>query len=420
MSSMKGYETPPSSDVEPDHALPPSPPASPKPRSDVDRLLGAIRLLKYGSLSSRYLRRTYKLSLEEFGRFNQRLSEDERLWGYYEDKVRYDYDPRENGGEYVLRMPPSALHDRFVVLVAGRIQEEVKSLARKLAETENHAAELLRQVGQGGSPTLRLQAPKLENSSQSSTEGGEASAVVHKSPDATFFCEASALHPLVLEVSYSQHVKDLSRLAETYIVDSRHRIRCVLGLDITYAKKGSKKQDKTASVSVWRPHVEVDQGERVGVYKCDMNASPFRNAEGESCAGELKLTLADFLPRDALDDMDVAEQSIKVPFEDICQYLLDAEERARKVAAPLEPSSAAPMRFRKRKRSPAERLSEERELAYVAEEEAELQKEGRLDSEWKGAGRSRAEQPAAAGAQVEVEVRRSKRNKSGRSASQGS
>lgn len=419
MSSMKGYETPPSSDVEPDHALPPSPPASPKPRSNVDRLLGAIRLLKYGSLSSRYLQKTYKLSLEEFGRFNQRLSEDEGLWGYYEDKVRYDYDPRENGGEYVLRMPPSALHDRLVVLVAGRIEEEVKNLAQKLAETENRAAELLSQVGQGGSPTLSLEAPKLENSSQSSAEGGEAS-VVHKSPDATFFCEASALPPLVLEVSYSQHVKDLSRLAETYIVDSRHRIRCVLGLDITYAKKGRKTQDKTASVSVWRPHVEFDQGENVGVYKCDMDASPFRNAEGEPCAGELKLTLGDFLPRDLLDDMDVAEQSIKVPFEDIYQYLLDAEERARKVAAPLKPSSAAPVRFRKRKRSPAERLSEERELAYVAEEEAELQREGRLDNEWKGAGRSRAEQPAAPGAQVEVEVRRSKRNKSGRSAGQGS
>jgi hypothetical protein len=43
----------------------------------------------------------------------------------------------------------------------------------------------------------------------------------------------------------------LSRLAEDYLLDSDASVQVVVGLDIEYGKKGSRK----ATLSVWRTHV---------------------------------------------------------------------------------------------------------------------------------------------------------------------
>jgi deoxyinosine 3'endonuclease (endonuclease V) len=73
-------------------------------------------------------------------------------------------------------------------------------------------------------------------------------------------------------LSYSQKKKDLSRLANEYILGSDADIRIVIGIDVKY--KGSKK----ASVSMWRPRIRVNNvGEKelfVGQTVTDQVCSP--------------------------------------------------------------------------------------------------------------------------------------------------
>lgn len=83
----------------------------------------------------------------------------------------------------------------------------------------------------------------------------------HK-PDASFW-HADAEYPgVIIEISYSQKSKGMSRLAEGYLLDLDASVRVVVGLDIEYGKKGSRK----VTLSVWRTHVvHTDNGDELRV-----------------------------------------------------------------------------------------------------------------------------------------------------------
>lgn len=83
------------------------------------------------------------------------------------------------------------------------------------------------------------------------------------SPDSSFQCIYAKFPALVIETSYSQKRKDLSRLADDYILGSHGNIKLVLGLDIEY------RNSKTATVSVWEYEegIEEDGVPHVGVKK---------------------------------------------------------------------------------------------------------------------------------------------------------
>ena len=53
---------------------------------------------------------------------------------------------------------------------------------------------------------------------------------------------------MIIEVAYSQKRKRVARLAEDYLLDSDASVQVVVGLDIEYGRKGSRK----ATLSVWR------------------------------------------------------------------------------------------------------------------------------------------------------------------------
>lgn len=118
--------------------------------------------------------------------------------------------------------------------------------------------ELLRQLGtiaQGSSPSAVF-AGNIENSASAEISFEDTEYGSHQ-PDASFQHFEAQYPGVILELSYSQKKKDLSRLAHEYILGSDADIRVVIGIDVEY--KGSKK----ASVSIWRPHIEVnDAGER--------------------------------------------------------------------------------------------------------------------------------------------------------------
>lgn len=408
--------TPPSSDVEPETPLPPSPPQSPErgpPRltRNAAVLLRDIRYLKAGKPVSNFGSGRYRISEADFGIFEARLEEDEALGGWYHDKVHYDYDAARE--EYVLRMP-SAVHEAFARHVTAAILSAIGALATEREEADDEGtAKALRGIYDGGSTTLEMVTPKLDNSSQESAEGAK----VHRSPDGSFWpAEVESQWPsLVVEVSYSQHCKDLPRLADSYLIDTQHGIRCVVGFDITYArKKDTRGRSKTATVSLWRPGTEKDgDGEDVGVCDCHVDGEAFRDEEGKPCDGELLLSLPDLLHPELVASLPSksTDHHITISFADLHRFLAQAE--ALEAASRKTQARAAPTRFRKRKRTPPEELSDGREAKYSKQEEGALRKDQNLDGEWAGSKTAVATEPQLA-------VRRSKRNKSGRAVGDGS
>ena len=92
-----------------------------------------------------------------------------------------------------------------------------------------------------------------------------------RSPDATLFHPAQPKLPtVVIEVAYSQHQKDMPRLAESYIIDSSHAIQAVVGFKIPYLQpvgqaKSKSNADKTAWLSIWRPGIDRSGEDDIGI-----------------------------------------------------------------------------------------------------------------------------------------------------------
>lgn len=112
---------------------------------------------------------------------------------------------------------------------------------------------------------------------------------------------------MVAEFAYAQQEKSLKRLTHSDIVDSRHRIRCVIGFDLPRRPRRRRGRDnetnlavkeeepRAATVSVWRCAVKSNErGKEVGTSTCDLDTVPFRSASGDAGDGALELDIADF------------------------------------------------------------------------------------------------------------------------------
>ena len=60
-------------------------------------------------------------------------------------------------------------------------------------------------------------------------------------PDASFWHKDVRYPRVIIKVAYSQKRKRLGRLAEDYLLDSNASVQVIIGLDIKYGKKGSRK-----------------------------------------------------------------------------------------------------------------------------------------------------------------------------------
>lgn len=164
-------------DPTPHQELPPSPPASPKPLvpQSVARLLDVLRRREQSTYHHEgEPLRHFRLSPVEYSRFLDALHADQDLWGWYQDKVRYDYNPARS--LYILRMP-STTHEYFT----QRVVEAILYRIRELAKEEPEIADILLKIKPGGSPTISLQLSP--SSSQESADA--AKNTLDRSPDAT-------------------------------------------------------------------------------------------------------------------------------------------------------------------------------------------------------------------------------------------
>lgn len=133
---------------------------------------------------------------------------------------------------------PKLIHEKLIRFIARDIANQLESIA----QGQGTSARFARNIDDIGSTTIEFEEPIY----------GE-----HQ-PDIAFK-HVDELYPgVVLEISYSQKRKNLSRLADDYILGSDQDIRLVIGVDIEY--KGTKQ----ATVSIWRPQITQNE---VGEYE---------------------------------------------------------------------------------------------------------------------------------------------------------
>lgn len=399
--------TPPDDDVLPvartptARTLPHTPPFSPsqqqrqrRPQKIPDPVLKHLKRVvdqySRGKISGSDQRSRFKLSSTQLEDFERDLQDEEpSLWSFWEHKLRYDYEGSNSVGSLVLRMP-SSVHEDFIRSLESTIEKELATLADKLSISDEKTASEVRQIRKSGSTTLKYTELELEGGDR---EAVKKPAIVRHSPDSSFKhpIAGSQAPGLVIEVSYSQQSKKLARLADSYIINSRHKIRCVVAIDIKYVSPEQKghHDDRTATVSVWRASSEKDDGKLVCTCKQDENAVPFRDRDGRPREGVLQLALADFLhptirkavlPTSTQDGKD----NISIPFGILNELLNKAESDQE---FPQDSEDDIPKVFLKRKRTPSEELSDSREEYYTQLESAHKEKEKINDAEWKSSSR---------------------------------
>lgn len=395
--------------------LPPSPPSSlknasattrintpPPSPTAVDRVLAYLRQLRAGDPSLFTRPRSFRLDPDEYTELQRRIAQEGDFGGWFTDKVRFDY----SHGRWSLRMP-SAVHERVIACVEDAIAQAVDDLANRLdrraRKEDATAARELRGLYKGRSATVNLyEQPDVK--SEADTDAEDEAISTTRCPDATFFHRGSeqANYPtLVLEVSYSQQRKHLPRLADNYIIGSRHAIRCVLGLDLSYtrARSSFSGSDRSASLSIWRADVEKDEedGEPIGICACHLDADPVRSTSGDACDGKLQLTLADLLPPVIVDTLPthILEEHLTIPYALISDFIADAELTASSSGTTATPSSGTSTprkiaKFRKRKRTPSEdELDYDREVMYAEIERRDRERTERGDDDWRAKSRRR-------------------------------
>ncbi|CAG8974029.1 hypothetical protein HYALB_00008578 [Hymenoscyphus albidus] len=69
----------------------------------------------------------YKLNSGEYEDLQRRLKDDVELWGYVDNRVRYDYDPISS--TLIIRMT-TTLHDTFAAELVTKIKEEFENLKK--------------------------------------------------------------------------------------------------------------------------------------------------------------------------------------------------------------------------------------------------------------------------------------------------
>jgi hypothetical protein len=131
---------------------------------------------------------------------------------------------------------PTGVHEIFIAGVEDAIYTQVKLIR----DGSDGAALFAQKVRPARSTEIYFPVDDAPPNTKSKHE-----------PDASFWHDDAQYPGVIIEVAYSQKGKRLGRLAEEYLLDSDASVQVVVGLDIEYGRKGSRK----ATLSVWRTHV---------------------------------------------------------------------------------------------------------------------------------------------------------------------
>ncbi|KAK4981164.1 hypothetical protein LTR66_001493 [Elasticomyces elasticus] len=338
--------TPPSSFVDP--PLTP-PPTEEKAFIQAARVLQLFQARKAGRPVGRVPWTRFQLVPGEYDEIRTQIERNESLHGYIRNKIRYDYDARSL--QLIVRMP-TAVHELFVAGVEDAILSQLKAIR----DGSGNGAEFARRVQPARSTVIYLP-----------VEGSLGNARSKHEPDASFWHSNAQYPGVVIEVAYSQMRKNLSRLAEGYLLDSDASIQVVIGLDVEYGNTNSRK----ATLSTWRTQIfHTGDGDELGVVQPIENEA-FRDDQGNPTNHPgLRLRLKDFAYEElSRSNIGNDDREIVVSAQQLCQYLAEAESRAQ--GQELLGKHTIPSGIRKRKRSetPAEEVDSGDEARFHEQEQ---------------------------------------------------
>jgi len=199
-----------------------SPPRSTFPGAN--QIVALFKEIKSGYVGESQPWKKFQLEQpEEYGEIERLLlaNPDDSLWGFVDDKIRYDFDADRN--QVVVRMPTPQYNiflKRFKQSIDGQLRSFASSTT--LDESIVHFAQCLRNNG-----TLDIFFPPRTESDTYNT-----SRKSKNSPDITFYHKDGKWPSVIVEILYSIKRKDLLKLVDRYILDSNRSVQVVIGLDI--------------------------------------------------------------------------------------------------------------------------------------------------------------------------------------------
>ncbi|PBP24950.1 hypothetical protein BUE80_DR004109 [Diplocarpon rosae] len=331
------------------HATPPesltNPPLTPPTGlSLVSHIIEVIKNRREGRDLTNTPWLVYSLDLKGYQQLQYELERDESLWGFVQDKLRYDYFP--SVCRLVIRRP-THLHEQVINMIVMDIGAQLKSIRDR--PTKDRSAEFASKISSGRSATINFIDEKYSK----------------HDPDEQFRHQKAQFPGVVIEVSDSQKRKDLGRLADDYILGSDGDIRVVVGVDI------GCRDSKKATLSVWRPKIITNQaGENELVSHLTVN-QVFREPDGKptlSRTGGLQLRLRDFAT-EALAEDSLRDPIILSP-DKLYSILQDAEDATSVVVQQTGMMRTNKPWIRKQSRdsSPVEELAHGDEERFRADE----------------------------------------------------
>ncbi|TAQ83685.1 hypothetical protein B7494_g7995 [Chlorociboria aeruginascens] len=301
----------------------------------------------------------FKLNTGEYEDLQRQLKDDEELWGYVHDKVKYDYDLI--GSKLIIRMG-TTLHDTFALELTEEIKERYESLAKNQVETR---------------PFIDKISP-LNGTIYFEEDGKK----FHHIPDIRFHHEDAAWPGVIIEVSNSQKRKSLPDLADNYLLTSDGGIRVMVGIDLDYRKS------KEASISIWRLKTSPGHnGQLEGEVIQELDNELFRDAEGNPILSSpgLELPLDNFAVP-ALSN-GLPDCSVIVGPETLCRLLAKAEEWDNKTRLHLGIKPAS-LKRKHRQITPEEQLTMSDEEKVIEEEQRAERKTEMADKSYTEEGSS--------------------------------
>ncbi|KAL5430079.1 hypothetical protein PMIN07_007484 [Paraphaeosphaeria minitans] len=182
----------------------------------------------------------------------------------------------------------TSVHKLFIDSVKDAIRSQLKTIR----DRTNRAALFAQRVWPARSTAIYFLVDVSASSTMSKHE-----------PDASFWHDDAQYPSVIIEVIYSQKRKRVSQLAEDSLLDSDASVQVVVGLDIEYGQKGSRR----ATLSVWRTHLaHTGDGDELRVVQVIADEA-FRDDEGHPTdLPGLRFQLSDFaceeLTQESQDD----------------------------------------------------------------------------------------------------------------------
>ncbi|KAI9695105.1 MAG: hypothetical protein M1820_008909 [Bogoriella megaspora] len=365
MSMSQANVTPPSSFT----SQPLTPPSTDKePWWEGRRVIALFRQIQAGRNSKQGTWIEFQLAQGEYEEIESKIQQDDVLEGYVKDKICYDYDADKR--KLVVRMP-TAVHEFFI----DKVEDAIRSQLKVIRDESGRKAQFAQKVETARSTIVRLATsdPSINSEYQ---------------PDASFWHSNARYPGVIIEVAYSQKKKRLGRLAENYLLDSNTSIRAVVGLDIDYGKKGSRK----ATLSIWRPRLfdTADGSELRAVDEAADQA--FRDDEGNPIDHSgLRLRLSDFACEELVqNEMGDEDTEIYVSAIQLCQYLAVAESKVGRGQSLIEHSFAYEVKKRKRSETPPEEIGSSDEARYIEQEQRAAKRAADHDKDYEDTSSSKS------------------------------